>query len=88
MMGYGWNGGEWGWGAWLFMAVMMVIFWGAVITGIVMAVRYYGRDRQNPPPPTAGVDSDTAMRVLDERFARGEIDADEYTKRRDLLRAR
>jgi len=88
MMGYGWNGGGWGWGAWLFMAVMMVIFWGAVITGIVMAVRYYGRDRQNPPPPAAGGDSDTAMRVLDERFASGEIDAEEYTKRRDVLRAR
>jgi len=88
MMDYGWNGGGWGWGAWLFMAVMMVIFWGAVITGIVMAVRYYGRNRQNPTPAAAGGDSDTAMRVLDERFARGEIDAEEYTKRRDLLRAR
>lgn len=26
-----------------------------------------------------------ALRILDERFARGEIDADEYRQRRDLL---
>jgi len=29
-----------------------------------------------------------ARDVLDERFARGEIDADEYTRRRDLLAPR
>lgn len=28
-----------------------------------------------------------AERLLDERFARGEIDADEYTHCRDLLRS-
>jgi uncharacterized membrane protein len=26
------------------------------------------------------------MRILEERFARGEIDADEFTRRRDILR--
>ncbi|MGN6244842.1 MAG: SHOCT domain-containing protein [Motilibacteraceae bacterium] len=29
-----------------------------------------------------------AERLLDERFARGEIDAEEYRTRRDLLRSR
>ncbi|HUZ11140.1 MAG TPA: SHOCT domain-containing protein [Acidimicrobiales bacterium] len=86
-MGYGWNGGGWGWGAWVFMAVMMVLFWGAIITGAIMIVRY-SRDRHGPQPPIARDDHDPAMRVLDERFARGEIDADEYTRRRDLLRTR
>jgi hypothetical protein len=28
------------------------------------------------------------LRILDERFARGEIDSDEYTRRRELLRSR
>lgn len=27
-----------------------------------------------------------ALRILDDRFARGEIDADEYRERRDILR--
>ena len=86
-MGYGWEGGGWGWGAWVFMAVMMVLFWSAIITGAVMIVRY-SRDRHHFPPPTAKDDSDPAIRVLDERFARGEIDEDEYTRRRDLLHSR
>ena len=86
-MGYGWNGGGWGWGAWVFMAVMMVLFWSAIVVGAVMIVRYT-RDRHNPSPPAVTDDRDPAIRVLDDRFARGEIDADEYTKRRDLLRSR
>ena len=32
--------------------------------------------------------SASALRTLDERFARGEIDEAEYTKRRDLLTQR
>ena len=35
------------------------------------------------PPPTAD-----AERLLAERFARGDIDVEEYTMRRDLLRSR
>ena len=84
-MGYGWDGGGWGWGGWVFMAVIMVLFWSAIIAGIVMFVRY-SRERQVPPAPTAGEGADRARQVLEERFARGEIDADEYTRRRDILR--
>ncbi|MHB1612766.1 MAG: SHOCT domain-containing protein [Actinomycetes bacterium] len=84
-MGYGWDGGGWGWGGWVFMAVMMVLFWSAIITGVVMFVRY-SRERTGAQPPTPTEGNDRARQVLDERFARGEIDADEYTKRRDMLR--
>lgn len=85
MMGYGWNGGGWGWDTWVFMVVMMVLFWSAIIAAVVMIVRY-GRERPGAGRPAPGEGMDGARRVLDERFARGEIDADEYTKRRDLLR--
>ena len=34
-------------------------------------------------PPSAPLDQ--ALRILDERFARGEIDVDEYNHRRELL---
>ena len=36
----------------------------------------------------AGVSDANARTILDERFARGEIDAEEYTRRRDLLSGR
>lgn len=84
MFGYGWHDGGWGWGAWVFMAVMLAIVCVAIIAAVVMLVRY--RTDQHPPPTPTG-DRDSALRVLDERFARGEIDAEEYTKRRDLLRS-
>lgn len=86
MRGYGWNGGGWGWADWLFMAMMMVIFWGAVIAAVIAFVRYSGRGPNEPPAGSEGMDQ--ALRILDERFARGDIDAEEYAQRRDLLRAR
>lgn len=95
MFGYGWDGGGWGWGAWVFMSVFMVLVWGAIVTAVVLVVRSV-RDRHAPYPPyppapspqSPGEGVDQALRLLDERFARGEIDEDEYTRRRDLLRAR
>jgi putative membrane protein len=78
--------GDWGWGAWLLMSVMMVGFWGLVIAGIVVLVRYLTGSRQDGGPAPGGGQR-SAEEILAERFARGEIDQDEYTRRRQLLRA-
>jgi putative membrane protein len=79
-------GYDWGWGAWLMMSLMMVVFWGLVIAGIVVLFRYLTGSRQGGGPgSTSGRSS--AEELLAERFARGEIDEDEYTRRRELLRA-
>lgn len=85
-MGYGWDG--WGWDGWWIMVLVMILVWGAVVLSVVALARH-GRDRREPPPPPPPDRQRTpsALDVLDERFARGEIDADEYTKRRELLRA-
>ena len=70
---------SWMWGAWgLGMMVMMLVFWGAVIVGIVAAIRWLAGhgDRSR---------SDRALDILRERYARGEINKDEFeTKQRDL----
>ncbi|WP_174867335.1 SHOCT domain-containing protein [Nocardia arthritidis] len=82
MWGYG---DSWGWGGWMMMAVMMVLFWGVVIAAIVAAVRYFGGNRTattGSGPTITG----SAERLLAERFARGEIDEDEYRARLSLLR--
>ena len=78
--GDGMNG--WGHAA---MAVSMVLFWGLVIAGVVVLVRYLGRDTQSPlsSPPHRH----TPEQVLAERFARGDIDEDEYRRRCELLRS-
>ena len=64
----------WGAGSWLVMGFMMLLFWALVAGGIVWIVR--GSGAPTPQP---------ARQLLDERFARGEIDEDEYRRRRGLL---
>ncbi len=86
-MMYGWHNGGWGWGAWLAMGLMMVVFWGSIVALVIVLLRSSGHHHDNPPQGVPRP-SDDALRILDERFARGEIDADEYTRRRDLLRTR
>jgi putative membrane protein len=39
-----------------------------------------------PPPKTSEPADSTARLILDERFARGEIEEDDYQRRRSLLR--
>lgn len=87
MMGhYGWDGGGMGAGAWVLMVMLMVVFWSGVVAIVLALVRHSGTGRDDRP--RTGVPEDPALRVLEERFARGDIDADEYTKRRDILRPR
>ncbi len=62
----------------------MVLFWVVLVLAIALAVRYLDRRRGAsllPPPPRLA-----AEQVLAGRFARGEIDADEYRQRLDTLR--
>lgn len=65
-----------GGGMWLWM----VLVWVVVIGGIVWAVTQFSRGSDH----RTGTD-DGARRILDERFARGEIDAEEYRALRDEL---
>ncbi len=77
---YGW---EWGWGHMLFGSLMMILFWGGIILVIVLATRWLGRESsRGTAPPAAGK---TPLDILQERFARGEIDKEEYEERKRLL---
>ena len=88
MMMYWYGSGMSGWG-YALMTVSMILFWGAVIFGIVMLVRYFGRSGQppaEPRPPQSAESPQSPERLLAERFARGEIDEDEYRRRLGVLR--
>jgi putative membrane protein len=83
MIWYGSNG--WGWGGAILMTVVMVLFWAAVITAVVLAIRYLvGSPDAAAGPPAAW--QPRAEDLLGERFARGEIDDDDYRQRLALLR--
>ncbi|MFF4646539.1 SHOCT domain-containing protein [Streptomyces sp. NPDC001389] len=87
-----WYDGGWGWGGWFFMAVFMVLFWALVIAAIVALIRHFSgahHGRQPGWPASTsepGWGSRRAEELLAERFARGEIDEDEYKRRLALLR--
>ena len=67
---HGWDGP----GPWI---LVPVLFWALLIGFVVWQVRRAGW------PPSA---RHAGRSVLDERYARGEITADEYRERRDVLR--
>lgn len=82
MMHWDWDG-SWGIGGWLAMSLMMLVVWGVPIVLVVWLVRGNFRPGQSAgtTPPGSG-----AERVLAERYARGEIDEEEFTGRREVLR--
>jgi putative membrane protein len=87
-MMYWYGSGMSGWG-YALMTISMILFWGAVIFGIVMLVRYAGRSGQPPaapPSPQAPESRQSPEGLLAERFARGEIDEEEYRQRLAVLR--
>jgi putative membrane protein len=87
MDGY-YGGSEMGTGGFVLMLLLILGFWSIVVFGGILAYRALthppsGHQAAAGPSPTAD-----AERLLAERFARGEIDVEEYTIRRDLLRGR
>lgn len=72
--------GPWGWCA-VGMTFGWLLFLALVVVGVVLVVRSFsGRGR------TADRSSDgRALDILDERFARGELDQKDYDERRRIL---
>lgn len=71
-----------GWGGWIAMTLIMVAFWSLVVFGVIAIFR---GDRESG---SDGLPRDRdPLKILDERFAGGDIEADEYHARRDALRA-
>ncbi len=80
---YGHYGWDWGWGHMMFGSLMMIIFWGGIILVIVLAIRWLGDGSSRSAAPPAG--GKTPLDILHERFARGEIDKEEFEERKRLL---
>ncbi len=66
----------------MFGPLMMLLFWGGVIVLIVLAARWLGRDSGDQSASPAGK---TALDILKDRFARGEINRAEFEERKKLL---
>lgn len=71
-----WDGGGWGWFP---MGLGMFLFWGAIIWFAVWLIRRSDRGHSDQPP------TPDARDILRERFARGEIDEEEFERRKKVL---
>jgi putative membrane protein len=76
---WGMHPGWWMWGAGgMVMMLMMLVFWGLVIAGVVLGIRWLSRQGREER-------SDRALDILRERYARGDINKEEFeARRRDL----
>ncbi|MEO6795425.1 MAG: SHOCT domain-containing protein [Candidatus Dormibacter sp.] len=59
-----------------YVFVVFLLFWGGVIALILWAIRR----------ATSSRGPDSAIQILQERFARGEIDQQEFEQRKSALR--
>ena len=68
----------WGAGG-VLMMLMMLLFWGVVIAGLVVGVRWLVSQNRTAAP------RDEALEILRQRYARGDIDRQEFeARKRDL----
>jgi putative membrane protein len=79
----GWDGmGPWhmwagGWGFWWIFPLFMLIFFALCVFFMMGRHRHFEH--------SAGKPTDSALRILGERFARGEIDKKEYEEKKATL---
>ena len=72
---FSWLG--WGFGG-MFLGPLFMVLWLAIgVAAVVFATRWWFRTFGLGPPRR------TPREILDERYARGEIDREEYQRRRD-----
>jgi putative membrane protein len=76
------SGWSWSWGLAMGLGMLaMLAFWGALIVGVVLLVRWLmaatGGSSERAP--------ETALEILRRRYAAGEITAEEYARMRQEL---
>ena len=72
-----------GWGHMFFGGVMMLFFWAGLIALIAVAVRWVASGSGGSDARNSSLQ--TPRQILDERFARGEIDKNEFDARKQAL---
>lgn len=79
MMGYynmiGWNNAG-GW--WWFNLIFMILFWILIILGVVALIKWLMNNQ--------AIGGNSAMDILKERLAKGEIDKKEFEEKAKMLK--
>jgi len=70
--------GGYSWFGLLLFGLAFLIIVILIITGIFLLIRYSKKEQQR-------FSSNRSLEILQERFAKGEIDEDEYRRRKEVL---
>ena len=76
MMYFGGGGGGAGW---IWMGFAMIVFLAVLVGVAVFAVRSFNRGPEHKPQRS------TALVILEERYARGEISSEEFNRGKQLI---
>ena len=74
----------WGWGWMAFGAAWMVFFWGAIVALVAWAISRLTGDRQGTEGRRS--ESRSALDIAKERYARGDINREQFEQLREDLR--
>jgi putative membrane protein len=79
-----WFGHGFGWGGWIVGGLMMLLFWGGLIALVILAIRAFSQSG-GKEAPRGDNPADSALEIVRQRYARGEISEAEFEEmRRDL----
>ncbi len=73
---------NWGWGGMIFGPLFMLLLLALFIAFIVLVIKWAGGLGSESRPRQR-----TALDILEERYAAGEINRDEFEERRNALRS-
>jgi len=76
-----WDGG---WQGWFLGPLMMIAFLTIAVAAVVLVIRWLGGDRDHRVPTQTHREK-KPMDILRIRFAKGEIDNEEFEERRKIL---
>ncbi|WP_262696039.1 SHOCT domain-containing protein [Kordiimonas aquimaris] len=74
-----------GWHGWFVGPVMMILFLAIAVAVIFLIVRWLGGNTHGHSAAPSGPPRQHAIDILKDRFARGEIDKEEFEKKRQLI---
>ena len=74
---------NWGYGAGWLMGIFNIIFWVVVIIAIVYLIKWLSASSRQGGYEKKG---DSALEILRERYAKGEIDKDEFEEKKKALK--
>ena len=75
--------GDVGWGWMMVMMIGMLLFWGAIILGVVWLIR--SATWGQPPQGDRLASKESPVEILERRFAEGAMTLEDYQARREVL---